>query len=195
MRNSDGEHGLTSLLTPTEFKGLFGYQDEEIPNKSAWWQENIFPEDKSKALTAYQGHVGPERLPYDQLVRYVHKNGDTIHVRCRGKALFDANGKPVRMLGAHNDVTDLMRAKERLESDLRMKDAALDVLRTTALDGYFDWDMKTGEESLSERWKRLLGYEPHEIEDLHSVWKSLLHPDDVAIAQAALDQHLSLIHI
>jgi PAS domain S-box-containing protein len=161
-----------------------------VPNSPAWWQENIYPEDKDAALTAFYAHVGVDRAPYDMNVRYYHRNGSTVWVRCRGLARFNDQGVPVRMLGAHNDITSLMQAQEELKAQLLMRDQALEVLTTTALDGYFDWDIPSGREYLSDRWKQSLGYDPDEIENTHAAWERLLHPDDVAKAQLAIQQHL-----
>jgi PAS domain S-box-containing protein len=168
-----------------EYKELFGYTDEEIPNTSEWWQENIFPEDKSLALEAFNNHV-TKGTPFSMVVRYRHKNGSTVWVRCRGKALFNDQGKPVRMLGAHNDLTPLMKVQD----ELRKKEAVLDLLCTTALDGFWDWNMNTGEDFLSKRWKKALGYEDDELANTVETWMSLLHPDDLPKAMDAVKRHM-----
>jgi len=50
-------------------------------------------------------------MDYEQIVRFKHINGSTVWVRCRGKATRDENGKAIRMLGAHNDITALKEAE------------------------------------------------------------------------------------
>eukprot|EP00977_Amphora_coffeiformis_P029957 scaffold43702_cov183-Amphora_coffeaeformis.AAC.1 len=173
-------------LSP-EFKQLFGYTDEEVPNTSAWWQDKIFPEDKEAAIKAFQDHI-EHGTPYNMIVRYWHKDGSTIWVRCRGTALFNDQGKPIRMLGAHNDLTQLMTIQE----ELRAKEDVLDLLCTTALDGFWDWNIKTGEEFLSKRWKESLGYQQHELENTVDQWKALIHPDDQSKATEAVQRHMEL---
>ena len=54
--------------------------------------------------------------PYDQIVRYRHREGHTVWVRCRGFAIRDRDGAPVRMLGVHTDVTSEVKAQRRAES-------------------------------------------------------------------------------
>lgn len=168
-----------------EFKELFGYSDEEIPDTSAWWQENIFPEDKEAAIRIFNDHI-TKHTPYDLIVRYKHKDGSTVWVRCRGKALFNEHGKPVRMIGAHNDLTAMMKVQD----ELKKKEAVLDLLCTTALDGFWDWNMKTNEDFLSARWKKSLGYEEADIENTVEAWISLLHPDDIPKAMEAVKRHM-----
>lgn len=101
-------------LSPT-FKATFGYGDSEIPHTSSWWQENIFEQDLPKVLENFEQHCKDPSHPYDQIVRYRHKNGSTVWVRCRGLVLFDEYGEPERMLGAHTDVTSLMETRAALE--------------------------------------------------------------------------------
>jgi PAS domain S-box-containing protein len=124
-----------------EFKALFGYTEDEVPNTSAWWQEHIFPDDAAAALVAYNNHI-TKGEPYNLVVRYRHKDGSTVWVRCRGIAKFNEQGVPVRMLGAHNDLTPLMRVQE----ELKRKEVVLDLLCSSALDGFWDWDIKSGKE-------------------------------------------------
>jgi PAS domain S-box-containing protein len=45
-------------------------------------------------------------------------------------------------------------------------------------DGVWDHDIAAGREYYSEQWKRMLGYEPHEIGVTYEAWKELVHPDD-----------------
>ena len=97
------------------FKQLFGYEDHEIPNTSNWWMENIHSEDREIAIDNFKRHCADPSHPYDQVVRYRHKDGSTVWVRCRGIAIRDEDGNAKRMLGAHTDVTALKRAEESLE--------------------------------------------------------------------------------
>ncbi|MBO9419190.1 PAS domain S-box protein [Labrenzia sp. R4_2] len=110
----DLEHPEHEWLSP-RFKTLFGYEQTEIPHTSAWWQENIFPEDLQKALHAFQAHEHNPSVPYDVDVRYRHKNGHLVWVRCRGKIIRDKAGKPIRMIGAHTDITALKSRETQLD--------------------------------------------------------------------------------
>ena len=98
------------------FKELFGYRDDEIPNTSEWWQANIFPEDRDVALDNFAKHLADPSHPYDQIVRYRHRDGSSVWVRCRGLAVRNERGEPIRLLGCHTDVTALKRAEEDLRS-------------------------------------------------------------------------------
>lgn len=102
-------------LSP-RFKAFFGFAEHEMAHTPDWWQANIHPNDLDKALANFEAHSADADHPYDQLVRYTHRSGETVWVRCRGLIVRDEAGKPLRMLGAHTDVTDLKRREQELES-------------------------------------------------------------------------------
>jgi PAS domain S-box-containing protein len=91
-----------------------GYDPSEMPHKSNAWQDIINPDDLKVATENFILHCENPDHPYDQVVRYRHKNGSTIWIRCRGKAIRDAHDRPVRMLGAHVDISALKNAEEKL---------------------------------------------------------------------------------
>jgi PAS domain S-box-containing protein len=101
-------------LSP-RFKSFFGFEDHEMANTPEWWQANIHPDDLTTALENFERHKTDPSHPYDQIVRYRHRNGSTVWVRCRGLILRNKDGEPVRMIGAHSDVTALKQAELELQ--------------------------------------------------------------------------------
>ncbi|MEN8141532.1 MAG: PAS domain-containing protein [Thermodesulfobacteriota bacterium] len=104
------------------FWTLLGFDPEEKEHLAAEWQDLINQDDLQLALENFTKHLEDPEHPYDQVVRYRHKDGSTVWVRCRGIAIRDENNKPVRMLGAHNDLT----AQKQIEEDLLRKTKELD---------------------------------------------------------------------
>jgi hypothetical protein len=100
-------------LSP-RFRSLLGYGENEIPNTPAWRRQNIHADDLERALANLEAHKKDPDHPYDQVVRYAHEDGSTVWVRCRGFAIRDEAGEPIRMLGTYTDVTALERAKREL---------------------------------------------------------------------------------
>ncbi len=104
------------ILDPTKewlspgFWRTFGYDPAEKEHLASEWQDMIHPDDLQTALENFRLHLEDPSHPYDQVVRYEHKNGSTVWVRCRGLAIRDEAGNPIRMLGAHNDLTKQMEA-------------------------------------------------------------------------------------
>jgi len=84
------------------------------------------------------------------------------------------------------DVTAPQRAEKALldtreHLELALKGADL---------GTWDWDVSTGAVRFNERWAGMLGYRLEEIEPHVRSWESLVHPEDLPAALAALNAHL-----
>lgn len=69
-------------------------------------------------------------------------------------------------------------------------DRAQTILEATT-DGYWDWNLNTGEVFLSPGWLVTLGYAPDEIMPSNTIWEKWLHPDDYSRIQMALKAHFN----
>jgi len=97
------------------FWTLLGYDPSEKNHLAAEWPDLIDPEDLTTTLDNFKRHCENPEQPFDQVVRYKHKNGSTVWARCRGIAIRDDKGKPIRMLGAHTELTREKLAEKQLE--------------------------------------------------------------------------------
>ncbi len=100
------------------FWETLGYDPRERKHLAREWQDIIDPEDLKKATENFIAHCEDPNHPYDQMVRYRHKNGAIKWIRCRGMALRDPKGKPIRMLGAHVDLTQIKAYEHELKEAL-----------------------------------------------------------------------------
>jgi len=60
-------------------------------------------------------------------------------------------------------------------------------------DGYWDWNMQTGDEFMSAKFWGTLGYKPGNVHELKS-WMKLIHPDDLTKVENNLKHHLADPH-
>lgn len=97
-----------------KFWETLGYDPSDKKHLSSEWQDIIFQEDLKVAMDNFEKHCADPDFPYDQIVRYRHKNGSTVWIRCRGMAIRNTMGKPIRMLGAHSDISDLKYAEQEI---------------------------------------------------------------------------------
>lgn len=123
----DLEHPEHEWMSP-QFWISLGYDPEEKQHRTSEWQNLIHPDDLKVAIDNFQKHCADPDHPYDQVVRYRHKDGSTVWVRCRGIAIRDETGRPIRMLGAHNDLTKEKRAEEELKIERSQLRTILDTI-------------------------------------------------------------------
>jgi len=108
LKNQENE-----WMSPRFWK-LLGVNPDEKKHLASEWQDLINPDDLKLAIENFTKHCEDPNHPYDQIVRYRHQNGSTVWVRCRGIIIRNEKGVPLRMLGAHTDITLLKRAEEEL---------------------------------------------------------------------------------
>ena len=101
--------------------------------------------------------------------------------------LLDAGGVPYAVCGISTDITE----RKRAELALRQSEERLALVIQGSSDGVWDWDLRTNEVYFSTRWKAMLGYTEHEVENHFSAWERLLHPADRERALASLQAYLS----
>lgn len=109
----DLENPEIEWMSP-KFWETLGYNPDEKKHLASEWQDIIFQEDLKLAIENFEKHCEDPNHPYDQIVRYKHKNGSTVWIRCRGLAIRNKNGKAIRMLGAHTDITDLKETEKEI---------------------------------------------------------------------------------
>lgn len=99
------------------FKKMFGYEDHEIENKPQSWQKIIHPEDLQGVFEVFNAHIESKgEKPYRNTVRYFHKNGSIVWVHCCGQVIeWGEDGKPLRMIGSHIDITLLKNVEKKLQ--------------------------------------------------------------------------------
>ncbi len=105
-----------------KFWQVLGYDPEKQQHLSEEWQHIINQDDLLLARDNFEKHYHNPEHPYDQVVRYKHRNGSTVYIRCRGIAIRDENGVPVRMLGTHNDITEQKELENKYRRNLRELD-------------------------------------------------------------------------
>ncbi|MGX9460092.1 diguanylate cyclase domain-containing protein [Shewanella sp. A14] len=112
---------------------LLGFTREELPAHIDSWKDNLHPEDKDWVIDAFESHVSGKAETYQAVHRMIHKDGTVAWVSDRGRIIeYDINGKPLRIMGTHIDVTKEKRYEEDL-AKLAHRDPLTNLLNRTAL--------------------------------------------------------------
>ncbi|MDP8206921.1 MAG: PAS domain S-box protein [Candidatus Electryonea clarkiae] len=76
------------------------------------------------------------------------------------------------------------------EDDLRKKLERLEFALSSTSLGLWDWNIETDEIHYDSYWADMLGYSLDELKPDIKTWEGLVHPDDIEIAQKALQDHI-----
>ncbi|OQW91849.1 MAG: hypothetical protein BWK79_15980 [Beggiatoa sp. IS2] len=110
------------------WKEMLGYTDHEIPNRLEEWSKRVHPEDIKAALSAVSDHFARNTAVYENIHRVQHKDGHYVWILDRGIALWNAESKPIRMVGTHTDLTALKQVEEALKKSQERFVSVLDNL-------------------------------------------------------------------
>ncbi len=102
------------------------------------------------------------------------------------RAVLDASGRVVAIVGVGRDVT----ARREVELALEVSEKRLKLALDAANEGLWDWNVETGHVYYSPGYFRLLGHDPDAFPPRYDTWLSLMHPDDREMARAREAEYL-----
>jgi PAS domain S-box-containing protein len=96
------------------FKELFGYAQEEIYPTIDSWYIGLHPEDREWVIQSIHDVIDKGGSQWLAEYRFGRKDGSYATVLDRGYILHNQDGKPYRMLGSMQDITDRKKTEELL---------------------------------------------------------------------------------
>jgi len=109
---------------------IIGYTLEEIsPVSIETWIKFTHPDDLEVSNELLKKHFSNELDLYECEARMKHKDGTWVWVLDRGRVISRTkNGKPLMMMGTHQDITERKQAEENLISEHNRVSSILDVI-------------------------------------------------------------------
>lgn len=145
-----------------------------------------YPEDREAIDNALHEALAGTAL-YQITHRICRANDHAIRwVEVMGELERDADGRPVRLVGAALDVTE----RRRLEQEVQENEERLRLTLEATNDGIWDVDLITGHVTVNDRFCQMLGYAPGELETQLETLISSIHEEDQALVRARFEQHL-----
>ncbi|MBX7246378.1 MAG: EAL domain-containing protein [Candidatus Sumerlaeaceae bacterium] len=99
------------------WKSMLGYHPDDIQPLLSEWFSRIHPDDVARVEAEMSHHLDGQTPHFENEHRVRHKDGSYRWMLCRGIAVPDSDGKPLRMAGSQTDITERMRAEEQLLHD------------------------------------------------------------------------------
>lgn len=90
----------------SRWKAILGHADTEIGESIGEWFSRVHPGDLEKLRAVVRAEqAGGSGEPFECECRMRHRDGTYRWVRCRGAAVPNGSGRPLRMAGAMTDIT------------------------------------------------------------------------------------------
>ena len=133
-------------------------------------------------------YISPDAIAANAKVRLANRLGESTSELLSTIGVSDLTHKLLEM------EIELMRLEFKnteLERAWKQSEKRFDEVLEATMDGVWNWRIQEEKVNYSEQWCRLLGYEPHEVTDQVDFFFSLLHPEDFAPVEAAMQNHFA----
>ena len=185
--------GAAIGLTITDVEGRFthvnaaycaitGYSEEEL--RGEHWQALSHADDLEPASSLRKELLSGVRSDFILERRYVTKSGEIVSARTSSSVLRDDSGAPSGVLTITEDITSQKHAEEAL----RRSEEMFRVAAENASDLIYVWDMKTDKLEVIGNPGRL-GMSRDELPSTFSAFRQMIHPDDRALLEDAIEEH------
>jgi PAS domain S-box-containing protein len=140
------------------------------------WQQLVHPEDR-EAVAQHFHETLTHLRPYDLMHRVFLPNGKIKYLHRKAEVVVDEQGRPVRLIGTTQDVTDQQQVQQELRENQmfirKITDATPSIIAS--------YNVNTGDYVfISEGIEKLLGYDREEaLEKGTAFFQQLIHPDDI----------------
>ncbi|WP_110688964.1 GGDEF domain-containing phosphodiesterase [Salinicola endophyticus] len=143
-------------------------------------------EARDERLIAQIGAIG------DQLYQAVDGSFDfDVHTDSDEIAIQElARLNNVTLDAARRTIGELEQARRELEARVEERSQRLNLILSASNDGIWEWEIDSGQVTLSPRWASMLGQHAAETRQSLESWLALIHAADRPAVERALYQHL-----
>lgn len=105
-----------------QWKKMLDYDEDEISNSAEEWRNRVHPDDLEKCYTEMDLYLSGQKEIYANEHRLKCKDGSYKWIFSRGKIVeMTKDGKPLRIIGTHSDITEQKIAEEKLLQTLKQE--------------------------------------------------------------------------
>jgi PAS domain S-box-containing protein len=97
------------------WKRMLGYADDELENEFSVWERLTDPEDAKALWEMLHELLDRKRDRFEREFKMRHKDGHWVDILSRANAVFDDQGKGVRVVGTHLDISERKRVEEEIK--------------------------------------------------------------------------------
>jgi PAS domain S-box-containing protein len=161
---------------------IYGLEPQQRIGGFSDIEKLVHPADRQLRAAAWA--VALETGRYDVEYRVVRPNGDVRVVHGQGDLARDDLGRPRRVFGSVQDITE----RKRAEAALRVSEASLAQGEQISHMGSWRWNEGTGEVRASAELARIFGFDPATAQRSAGRYRERVHPDDRPAVERLVDE-------
>ncbi|HUL61798.1 MAG TPA: PAS domain S-box protein, partial [Methanocella sp.] len=166
---------------------IFGYPPGDVEPEYEVWRERVHPDDVLRVEKALEASILRDK-PFKVDYRVVWPDGSLHHVHAEAdRPIRDAAGKPERMFGIVQDITE----RKRIEEERLEREAALDEAQQIARMGSWVWDLGEDRVQWSDGACRIFGLTPPPSPLSLAAMLGYVHPDDRGSVEYAVRESIA----
>ncbi|MBI1771815.1 MAG: EAL domain-containing protein [Burkholderiales bacterium] len=166
---------------------IYGYEKDEIEDLSEELDKRTHPDDLKQMFLDRQAHFNGKTPIYINEHRVQCKDGRWKWILTRGTVIQrDANGRPVRVVGTHTDISE----RKQAEVALRESEERLRMALSATHQGLYDVNVQTGDAIVNPEYALMLGYAHDSFQENRKNWAARVHSADFPLAARAFREHL-----
>jgi PAS domain S-box-containing protein len=178
----DWDLGSNTVYYSPEWKSQLGYAEHEINPDLAEWARLVHPDDLERTTARVQRYLASPYPNFQYEFRMRHKDGSYRWVLAQAAVLNDDQGRPVRMLGAHIDITERRAAEALIQRERDFSNALLDSLPGV----FYLYDESLRFLRWNKNFERVTGYSAEEIAAISPL--DLFTPDERELVAERIGQ-------
>jgi diguanylate cyclase (GGDEF)-like protein/PAS domain S-box-containing protein len=174
------------------WKAMLGYAEHEIGHDVQAFFAHLHPDDTARVHAARAAYLAGHTDHYAVDVRMQRKDGAWIWVMAHGMVVSrDAQGKALRMIGTHTDITERKQEEERLRAlnlKLEGKTQLLQAMQSLSQIGGWEFDLVARKVVWTDELHRILETSPRDFQPVPGDTSRFLTPESLARLRAATEQ-------
>jgi PAS domain S-box-containing protein len=141
----------------SELKKIYGWNNSEVPRHFDAYKEQIHPEDKDKVEKMIERTL-KKGMPFDLNHRIKTNDKSVRMLHARGEIMTSADGKPIKMRGTAQDITEKFHEQE-LEKLVLAATQSFNSVIIVNRKGEIEW--------VNEGFEKLTGYTLSDVQNTH----------------------------
>ena len=134
---------------------MIGFTAEEVNHTYDFFTRQVHPEDMNRMVIVRDRYLKGQLPVYHTVFRMISKDGQVKWILSRGRIVdWDAAGKPLRMVGTHQDIT----RQKRVEEALKRQKAVLESFFRYSPDAMAHLNTEQQILQINEQFTRMFGY-------------------------------------